>query len=52
MTDAVAIAAFEKTLRGTNIIYRYAESYCRVNQLITFHIVLLLLTYTQKGNNK
>ena len=51
MTDAAAIAAFEKTLRGTNI-YRYAESYCRVNQLITFHIVLLLLTYTQNGNNK
>ena len=48
MTDAAAIAAFENTLCGT----RYAESYCRVNQLITFHIVLLLLTYTQNRNNK
>ena len=26
MTDAAAIAAYEKTLRGSNI-YKYAESY-------------------------
>ena len=51
MTDAAAIAAYEKTLRVTNI-YKYAESYCRVNHLKAFHIVLLLLTYTQNGNNK
>ena len=50
LTDTAAIA-FEKTLCGRNI-HKYAESYCRVKQLITFHIVLLLLTHTQNVNNK
>ena len=48
MTDTAAIAAYEKTLCGSNV-YKYAESYCRVNQLIT---LVVIDVYTINGNNK